>query len=98
LRELESLPAHVTQSISRLKLDEDGRPVEITLASKTEAAGMLLRSLPGGAMGEPGNVLQQFNKIERVIVAAPATEASSTNATPNGDCRARLDALLQKGG
>ena len=50
LRDIESLPAHVTQSVSRLKLDEDGRPVEITLASKTEAAGTLLRSLPGGSI------------------------------------------------
>jgi hypothetical protein len=51
LRAIESLPAHVTQSISRLKLDaETGKPVEITLVSKTEAAGTLLRSLPGGSI------------------------------------------------
>lgn len=49
LRDIKSLPAHVTQAVSRLRLDpETGRPVEIMLASKTEAVGMLLRSLPGG--------------------------------------------------
>jgi hypothetical protein len=70
LKDIEALPAHVTQSILRLKLDESGRPVEFTLASKTEAAGMLLRSLPGGVPerheiggiggGPVGVILQQL--------------------------------------
>jgi hypothetical protein len=51
LRDMQSLPSHVTQSIARLKLDaETGKPAEIMLANKTEAAGMLLRSLPGGVV------------------------------------------------
>jgi len=49
LRDIDSLPAHVTKAISRMRFDaETGNPIEITLMSKTEAAGTLLRSLPGG--------------------------------------------------
>jgi hypothetical protein len=48
LRPLESLPESVRKSVTRLKIDaETGRPVEIILADKTQAASALLRSLPG---------------------------------------------------
>jgi hypothetical protein len=48
LRPIESLPPHVAKAITRIKIDaETGRPVEIVLASKIEAAGTLLRSIGG---------------------------------------------------
>src|SRR5258708_18099511 len=97
LRDIESLPPHVRKSITRLKLDaETGRQVEIVLASKTEAASTLLRSLPGGAVDE--NVAVQFNQIERVIIAAPAINSALPTATilDSGNAVQRLKAIAER--
>jgi Terminase small subunit len=48
LRAISELPRHLATAISRVKIDpESGQPVEVILGSKTEAAGLLLRSLGG---------------------------------------------------
>jgi len=51
LRPIAELPRRIASAISKLKIDpETGAPVEVWLANRNEAAAVLLRSLPGGAI------------------------------------------------
>lgn len=63
LRPIEKLPRHLTNAISRIKLDpESGQPVEVILSNKNEAAATLLRSLPGGSDEQSAPAaIAQFN-------------------------------------
>lgn len=63
LRPLSELSSRTTAAISRIKVDEEGRPVEVWLHNKTETANVLLRGI--GAIKE-----------DRVVIAALEKKAS----------------------
>src|ERR1700722_3399884 len=61
LRSINALPRHLSAAITKIKLDpETGTPMEIVLASKSESAAILLRSLPGGSVERHEVSLEQL--------------------------------------
>lgn len=53
LKVISDLPRNLAAAITRVKYDpESGRPVEVILSNKIEAASTLLRSLPGGGQDD----------------------------------------------
>jgi hypothetical protein len=61
LRAINMLPRRLSAAITKIKLDpETGTPTEIVLASKSESAGILLRSLPGGSVERHEVTLEQL--------------------------------------
>jgi hypothetical protein len=68
LRYITELPGHLSRAIARLKIDENGAPTEVILASKVEASGTLLRSLPGGS-------IERRETIARLELLDPANLA-----------------------
>jgi hypothetical protein len=69
LRDIGSMPKHLTKAIARIKLDGEGRPAEVVLHSKIEAAGALLRSLPGGGRLAIDDASQLEDKSDPEVVA-----------------------------
>jgi hypothetical protein len=80
LRSINALPRHLSAAITKIKLDpETGTPTEIVLASKSESAALLLRSLPGGS------VERHEVSLEKLISGSLQQEDQSHDAGgPNG--------------
>jgi hypothetical protein len=90
LRSIVELPRHLS-AVARIKVDpETGAPTEIILANRHEAAGILLRSLPGGQLQRHELTLEQLvgdsmhvregeaRDAARVPAALPSATAQTT--------------------
>jgi hypothetical protein len=95
VKDITGLPPELRACISEVTIDKAGT-LNFRLHDKTKAIEALLKSI--GSIGGDNIANVQFNRIERVIVAASSIEASPVKVPAEGGYRARLDALLHKGG
>jgi hypothetical protein len=83
LRSINALPRHLSAAITKIKLDpETGTPTEIVLASKSESAGILLRSLPGGSVERHEVSLEQLVRGS-LPEGDQSHDAGESTATPS---------------
>jgi phage terminase small subunit len=82
LKPMHDLPREVTAAVKSIKYDrKTGQVAEVVLTDKVSTATCLLKSIGAINESEPAANLMQFNRIERVIVAAPTATPEVAQAT-----------------
>jgi hypothetical protein len=106
LKAVSDLPRSLSAAISKVKVDrENGAVTEIVLANKTEAANVLLRSLPGGqdegakaAASAVVEVRWKESQDDFPVVAQAVTQAQAQigHEPVRGDAVRRLKEIVER--